>query len=287
MNSPASEVEQPGALVLHLFAGPYVTLGTGRREVPEGSKQLLAFVALRRRRVERRQVAGTLWPLGDDERAAGNLRSALWRLRRADIDLLVVDKCSLALRADVLVDMHVVERWATRLIEGRATPADLAVPPSVPDALNLLPGFYEDWALMERERLRQRILHALEALSEGLASAGRYADAIEAAILATTAEPLRESAQRVLIKAHLAEGNLTEAQRSYRAYRELIHRELGVVLSDDFAANLGIPAVWQRRADRVTAVRPLPASPPLDRVRSRSPRVWFEGAGLGSSSASA
>lgn len=271
VNSPVSNLENPGALVLHLFAGPYVTVGAKRREVPEGSKQLLAFVALRRRRVERRHVAGTLWPLGDDERAAGNLRSALWRLRRADIDLLDVDKCSLALRSDVLVDMHVVEQWATRLIEGRPTRGDLAVPASASEALNLLPGFYEDWALMQRERIRQRILHALEALSEALADAGRYADAIEAAMLATTAEPLRESAQRVLIKAHLAEGNLTEAQRSYRAYHDLVHRELGLVLSDDFAVNLGIPALWQRRADRARAPRPLSA--PADRVRPRTPRV--------------
>jgi len=41
---------------------------------------------------------------------------------------------------------------------------------------------------MERERIRQRILHALEALSERLAAAGRFADAVEAAMLATSAE---------------------------------------------------------------------------------------------------
>jgi DNA-binding SARP family transcriptional activator len=218
--------------------------------VPEGSKQLLAFVALRRRRVERRQAAGTLWPFGDDERAAGNLRSALWRLRRAGIDVLATDKWSLALSADVLVDVHLTEQWATRLIEGRHGACDLAVSPSLVDALNLLPGFYDDWALMERERIRQRVLHALEALSERLATAGRFADAIEAAMLATSAEPLRESAQRVLIKAHIAEGNLTEARRSYRAYHDLMHRELGVVPSDDFSAALGIPAVRAERGAR-------------------------------------
>ena len=111
------------------------------------------------------------------------------------------------------------------------------------DALDLLPGFYDDWVLMERERIRQRILHALEALSENLTAAGRFADAIEAAMLATSAEPLRESAQRTLIRAHVAEGNLTEACRSYRAYHELMHRELGVTPSGDFAASLGIPEV--------------------------------------------
>jgi DNA-binding SARP family transcriptional activator len=238
------------ATVVHLLAGPYVTVGADHRDVPEGSKHLLAFVALRPHRVERRQAAGTLWPFGDDERAAGNLRSALWRLRRAGIDVMAADKWSLSLSAGVLVDVHLMEQWATRLIEGRPGARDLAVSPSIIDALNLLPGFYDDWALMERERIRQRVLHALEALSERLAAAGRFADAIEAAMLATSAEPLRESAQRVLIKAHIAEGNVTEARRSYRTYKDLMRRELGVMPSEDFSAALGIPAVPANREER-------------------------------------
>ena len=227
------------ATVVHLLAGPYITVGPERREVPEGSKQLLVFVVLRRRRVERRQAAGALWPLGDEERAAGNLRSALWRLRRAGIDVLLADKWSLVLDPGVQVDLHASEQWATRLIEGRLAADDLTIPPSAADALDLLPGFYDDWALIERERIRQRVLHALEALSERLAAAGRFADAIEAAMLAASAEPLRESAHRTLIKAHIAEGNVTEARRVYLAYQALVRRELGVLPSADFAAALG------------------------------------------------
>jgi DNA-binding SARP family transcriptional activator len=230
--------------VVHLLAGPYITKGPVRRDVPEGSKQLLAFVALHRRRVERRQAAGALWPLGDEERAAGNLRSALWRLRRAGIDVLVADKWSLVLGKDVRVDLHGMEEWATRLIEGRPVKEDLRIPPPAIDALNLLPGFYDDWVLIERERIRQRILHALEALSERLSAAARHADAIEAAMVATRAEPLRESAHRALIKAHTAEGNLSEARRIYLAYRALLHRELGIFPSAKFAAGLGLPAAW-------------------------------------------
>lgn len=238
---PTLNFEHLDVPVVHLFADPCVTVGTERREVPEGSKQLLAFVAVRRRRVERRQAAGTLWPFGDEERAAGNLRSALWRLRRVGINVLAADKWSLVLRAEVLVDLHLMEQWATRVIEGRATEQDLIISPWVADALDLLPGFYDDWALMERERVRQRILHALEALSERLAAAGRFADAVEAAMLATSAEPLRESAQRALIRAHAAEGNVTEARRSYRSYQDLLRRELGVAPSSDFATSLGLP----------------------------------------------
>jgi DNA-binding SARP family transcriptional activator len=247
---PMRNFERLDVPVVHLFTDPCVTVGTERRDVPEGSKQLLAFVALRRRRVERRQVAETLWPIGVGERAAGNLRSALWRLRRVGINVLAADKWSLVLRAEVLVDLHLMEQWATRLIEGRATERDLAISPQVADALNLLPGFYDDWALMERERVRQRILHALEALCEKLTEAGRYADAIDAAMLATSTEPLRESAQRALIKAHVAEGNLSEARRSYRAYHELLRRELGVAPSEGFSAGLGIPETDSRPAAR-------------------------------------
>jgi DNA-binding SARP family transcriptional activator len=254
VDRPVARTENPDALVVHLLAGLYVTAGTRRQEVPEGSKQLLAYVALRRRRVERRQVAGTLWPFGDEERAAGNLRSALWRLRRAGINVLVADKWSLALDSAVMVDLHILEQWATRLIEGTASGHDLAIAPSVVDAMDLLPGWYDDWALAERERIRQRLLHALEALCGRLTGLGRFADAVDAALLAVSAEPLRESAQRTLIEAHVAEGNLTEARRSYLAYRTLVRRELGIDPSSDLLAALDV-AEPHRAGHLQTALR--------------------------------
>ena len=42
-----------------------------------------------------------------------------------------------------------------------------------------------------------------------------------------SAEPLRESAQRVLVKAYLAEGNTCDAVRQYGRYRSLLRDELG------------------------------------------------------------
>ena len=259
------------APVIHLFAGPYVTVGAQRQEVPEGSKQLLAFVALRRRRVERRQAAGTLWPFGNEERASGNLRSALWRLRRAGINVLIADNGSLGLRAHVIVDLHLIDQWATRLIQGTASGRDLVISSSVFDALDLLPGWYDDWALMERERIRQRVLHALEALSARLAGLGRFGEAVDAALLAVSVEPLRESAQRALIKAHVAEGNLAEAHRTYVFYRDLVRRELGVEPSSDLSVLIrdcrdrphdsnswnvaGTVGSWQPRTMPASAVR--------------------------------
>ena len=214
--------------ILHLLGGPVVGLAGGTRlPVPEGSKRLLVFVALHTGQVDRRYAAGVLWPVGDDERAAGNLRSALWRLNRVDIDVLVADKHSLALRGGVAIDVHVVGDWAARLIAGCATPGDLAALPDSINSLELLPGWSEDWVVLERERLRQRLLHALEALSRAHRQAGRGAQAIEAALVAVNAAPLRESAQRELLESHLAEGNWNEVKRSYESYRDLLYREFG------------------------------------------------------------
>ena len=214
--------------VLHLFGGPFVTIGSGRLDVPDSGKRLLAFVALHCGAVDRRYAAGTLWPICDDRRAAGNLRSALWRLRSCRIPLVTADKTSMSLSHGIVVDVDVVSEWASRLIQGSASQDDLVVGPRGVDALDLLPGWYDDWVLMERERNRQRLLHALEALTHALIGSGRCAEAVEAAMLAVTSEPLRESAQRALIEAHLAEGNWVEGRRRFETYRRLLMRELGI-----------------------------------------------------------
>jgi DNA-binding SARP family transcriptional activator len=191
-----------------LLGGPYVMLNGDRLEIPDGSKRLLVFVALGSRRVDRRYAAGSLWPVGNDERAAGNLRSALWRLKCAGIDLLESDKCSLTLRPGTVVDVRILCEWAGRLVDGSATQADLCAVNWRNDEMDLLPGWYDEWVIFERERIRQRLLHALEVLSRRLALAGRCAEAVEAA--------------------HMAEGNLVEGRRAYQRYRDTLRRELGV-----------------------------------------------------------
>ncbi len=72
---------------------------------------------------------------------------------------------------------------------------------------DLLPDWYDDWVLVERERLRQLRLHALERLAERAIGEARYGQAIDIALTAIQADPLRESAHRMLIRAHAAEGN--------------------------------------------------------------------------------
>jgi DNA-binding SARP family transcriptional activator len=169
---------------------------------------------------------------GDSREAAiADLREALEGLIAEfgpPQELTLSKRCSLTLRAGTVVDVGVLCEWAARVVDGSASQDDLRAVNWRSDAMDLLPGWYDDWVIFERERIRQRLLHALEALSQLLVAAGRCADAVEAAISAVSVDPLRESANRALIEAHLAEGNLVEARRAYERYREVIRRELGV-----------------------------------------------------------
>jgi DNA-binding SARP family transcriptional activator len=206
--------------------------------LPAGTQHPLAFVALHDRPVMRSLVAGSLWPEVTEDRARANLRSALWRLGRGlsrhRCAVLVARNDRLELAPHVQVDLRRSASLAWRLLQPTA-PLEEGELSHDPFASDLLPDWTDDWVVMERERFRQLRLHALEALSLRLAEAGKYGQAVEAGLAAVAAEPLRESAHRILIRVHLAEGNQSEAVRHYQLFRDLLRAELGVDPSFDLA----------------------------------------------------
>jgi DNA-binding SARP family transcriptional activator len=214
-------------VALHLLNGPYVVRNGDRYVVPEGGKRLLVLLAVREC-ISRRAAAELLWPSVGVNRAAGNLRSASWRLRCAGIKIFSDREDALRLNDGVQVDIEVLCRQAQRVSAGQVAAHDLDMLPAAVGALDLLPGWYEDWILVERERVRRLMLDAIDAISVQMRSGGRCAEAIEAALIAVTADPLRDSSQTALVAAHLAEGNLCEARRAFNAYRRLLRTELGV-----------------------------------------------------------
>jgi DNA-binding SARP family transcriptional activator len=201
-----------------LSAGPSATLqlrllgGFGLRSagspipVVPTVQRLVAFVALRSRPVLRSFVAGSLWPDMSERRAGANLRAALWRL--PDPDLLDSSRTELALHQTVEVDYRAALTSAREVIVGRAEGAGR---PEDGLVLDLLPGWDDAWVVIERERLRQLRLHALESVCRALLADGETARAIDLALLVAHDEPHRESVQRILVAAHLAEGNQLEA----------------------------------------------------------------------------
>lgn len=191
------------------------------------AQRLLAFLALHEQPVRRNHVAGVLWLDSNEERAAGSLRSALWRIRQCGESIVESTQRGLRLSPAVGVDVREMISWARRVGDG-SHPIDADDVRTAFTGGELLADWYDDWVLLERERLRQLRLHALEVLSQRLVAAGRYAEAMEVALTALRSEPLRESAHRAVISVHLAEGNRSEALRQYRTCRELLRAQLDV-----------------------------------------------------------
>jgi DNA-binding SARP family transcriptional activator len=227
---PGAAAPARGACRLALLGGFELTCEGTSVELPAGSERLVALLALAPRAVTRSHLAGTLWPEVSESRAAANLRSALWRLGPRRPLVIGGDRGRLMLADDLEVDVRELVATGYALMDGGAdgaTDVDIRL-----FSAELLPDWYDEWVLIERERLRQLSLHTLEALAARLSRAGEYTRAIEAALAAIRVEPLRESAARTLIEVHLAEGNQSEAVRQYLLFHHRLRRELGLAPSE-------------------------------------------------------
>jgi len=195
-----------------------------------GAQRLIAFLALQGQPVSRDVIAETLWPEASNAQSRARLRTAIWRLGRLARNAVDIDVLELTLSPGVDLDFPDAQRLAHRLVfvdtipsEGDMTSAALTVLSS-----DLLPNWYEDWAIIRQEEWRQIRLHALEALAHKFLEAGRYVEALEAATAARKVDPLRESPHALVIRVHLAEGNQSEAVREFLAFRQLLRTELGI-----------------------------------------------------------
>src|SRR5439155_26544464 len=118
--------------------------------------------------------------------ANASLRTALWRLGRPGCVLVDATPTELALADGVVVDLRETAKTAQRVLAHGGETDDLG---ALCIAGDLLPDWYDDWLLIERERFRQLRLHALESLAEDLVDGARFAPATEAALAAIAAEP--------------------------------------------------------------------------------------------------
>ena len=203
-----------------------------RVEVAPIAQRLIAFLALQGTRPARRTwVSGNLWMDAPDARAAASLRSALWRCPTfGDRPVVTGTHTHLALDPGLQIDLQVISARAHQVLtlpslDAGGVDLDQELPPFADD---VLVGWYDEWVVGERERYRQLRLHVLDQIGELLLRSHRYSEAVQVGLVAVASEPLRESAHRLLVRAHLCEGNLAEALRQYRGYADLLARELQV-----------------------------------------------------------
>jgi DNA-binding SARP family transcriptional activator len=202
-------------------------------------QRLIALLALQGRR-RRSYLAGILWPDSTEARASANLRAAIFRSDHVARGLLLHNGSDVALASNLRIDVHDFIGYVWRLSTARQAVTDADA-----DALtclrlvqpgDLLPGWYDDWVIYERARLQQLRVQALEAAAERMLARGELSAALMVASAAVTIEPLRESAQRTLIRIHLRDGNYHSALRDYSDFRYRLQRELSIAPSAQMLA---------------------------------------------------
>jgi DNA-binding SARP family transcriptional activator len=187
-------------------------------------ERLVAYVALEDRSRTRDQIAGALWPDASQARAAASLRRALSIVRRRAPGLLRCDGHRLSIAPAVSVDVRLQRTLIDRITGGEQGAVDVSHLRLLRG--DLLPDWDEPWLVAVRHELRQLRLLSLEAVASAHLDQSRPGNALAVALSAAREEPLRESAHRLVVRAHLAQGNTVEAARQYSYYRRLLWTEL-------------------------------------------------------------
>jgi DNA-binding SARP family transcriptional activator/tRNA A-37 threonylcarbamoyl transferase component Bud32 len=223
-------IEVGGALVDHRmcsFAG--------------GQLALAYFLCERRRPVPTAELVNVLW--GDPPPSQGQeaVHSIAEKLRRAlkrhvpfqALRLTGTDPYELQTPSDLWVDIEAAAE-AIHDAEGAlraGSPAGAFGPSAIAHHIARRPflsGESGRWVESQRERLRSILVRALECRGEVFLWNREMPLAIEAAKEIVALEPFRETAYRLLIRAHAALGNAAEASRVYERCRSTLATGLGV-----------------------------------------------------------
>ncbi len=199
--------------------------------VSQKSRALLAYLALNPRPHARDVLAGLLWSEMPQQRAAGNLRVVLSNLRDLFPEYLSIEQHTVAFDATCPYWLDVAA-FETLLAAGDLDSLQQAT--ALYRGL-LLEGVYlhgapafEEWLLVERERLHQAQTQALHRLAWGYTTRGDYAAAIAAAERLLALDPWREETHRALMELLALTGQRSAALAQYEQCRRLLRAELGL-----------------------------------------------------------
>jgi DNA-binding SARP family transcriptional activator len=234
---------------------------------------LLAYLLLQRQRSQPREtLAGLFWGDHSQERARSCLNTTLWRLRQVlepdgiprGTYLLTIsaDEVGFNLESDYWLDVATFEEQSSPVLAKPVQAMQAADAQVLESALQLyagelLEGFYDDWALRERERLRRIYLNCLAHLMDYYKHHRAFQESLLCGQRILDQDPLREEIQREMMRLYLANGQRAMAVRQYELCRQVLATELGIppmeetqalyaeVLGVTSAPQLLAPSNWQ------------------------------------------
>jgi len=236
-----------GILQITLFGGVRVTHNNWLTEEAKLTREiqaLLAYILIQRHRVHSREVLAELfWGEHSQERARGSLNTALWKLRKVlepegipagtYLNNNHPGEVGFNMESQYWLDVEVFEEEISHAL---TCPFQSAEDKYIIDlekllALykgELLEGFYKDWALRERERLRALYLKSLIYLLQYYGLHGRYEKAIAYGQQILDLDPLLEEIHRAIMRLYLENGQRALAARQYEICRLTLSKELDI-----------------------------------------------------------
>jgi predicted ATPase/DNA-binding SARP family transcriptional activator len=239
---------------------------------------LLAYLIVEADRPHQRDaLAGLLWPDQPDLVARHNLRQALANLRQvlgdaqATPPFLLITRATIQFNAASEYDLDVASLVASLDASARHAhqqPESCAFcARQRRQAVALYRGSFleqffvhdsiafDEWIFLKREYFQQRVLDALALLVRYYQRRGEYADAISMARRMLEIDPLREAAQRDLMRLLAVSGQRSAALAQYERCRRVLQEELGI------APEAETLALYQRISDGRLSAHDQPALP--------------------------
>jgi DNA-binding SARP family transcriptional activator len=214
---------------------------TSELRLPRSSRSLLAYLLLQRRSLcSRDLLAGLFWGDYPEDKARHCLNSALWRLRQIlepddrDKGSVLIATCTGEIgfnwESNHWLDVAIFDEQVTRLLTKPLKETDAR---TLDETLllyrgDLLEGFYDDWALSERERVRRLFLNGLAKLMYYHRDQGAFEDSLACAERILAQEPLREEIHREMMRLFLMNGQRALALRQYERCCDVLATELGI-----------------------------------------------------------
>ena len=199
-------------------------------------QSLLAYLMLRAQTPQpRNRIAFTFWPDHRETRAYANLRRALYKLRSdcPPVDhFLTTTSTTLCWQRTPHFSLD-AQKYEDLLDQANQITDQTELRTVLMQAAKLyrgelLPGHYDDWLLVERERLEQRCIQLLHRLVNLLVDEGTYEQAIAYATQLRHTDPYREQTYRQLMTLYARTGDRTAALRAYHDCVTMLERHLGV-----------------------------------------------------------
>jgi DNA-binding SARP family transcriptional activator len=191
----------------------------------------------------REVLAGLFWGESSEQRARCSLRTAIWRLRKV-LEPAAIPKGTYIVTTPMgevgfnreskhWLDVADFEHNSMQILAKHIKALTAEDVRNLENTLtlykgDLLEGFYDEWALRERERLRTLYLKSQDHLLRYFSHHDAYGEGLACGRNILDLDPLREEIHREMMRLYYRNGQRAMALQQYENCRNILQTDLGV-----------------------------------------------------------